>query len=292
MADAGPDHDPAECDGDEHAWTVLDGTASRHIDGVEAITSYEWSLEESPLGEGAVLNAQLTLRDNTVTLKILDATEDFHTDDVEVPVIDTTPPWGTIVHPEMDACVGPAKLPLFVLDDFADICALTLYRHYSLPKGPVYSEHGDYHLTLTVSDPSGNVGLPDSVRFAVDTVPPAATMLPEPEVWNFPVLVPFQELFSSDDGDGATGDVVREQVLVDDCVVFDGLIFGDADGLLLDEVVRGDEETLCRMVRLCNTREWRDRVIGVRVTDGGGNVGADSFVKRGTFHANEEDCPQ
>ena len=132
---------------------------------------------------------------------------------------------------------------------------------------------------------AGNVGPPSSVAFTIDTVPPNVTIVLEPEYWEFPNFIPFQEVFLSDDADGAIGEVVHEWILVGDCVVYDGLTYGDGDGLLLDESAEIHEDEMCRLRRLCDEEVWEDPVIEVWATDCGGNMSSASYVKTGTYVA-------
>ena len=81
------------------------------------------------------------------------------------------------------------------------------------------------------------------------------------------------------------GEVVHEWILVDDCVVYDGLTYGDGDGLLLDESAEIHEDELCRLRRLCDEEVWEDPVIEVWATDCGGNMNSASYVKTGTYLA-------
>jgi hypothetical protein len=83
--------------------------------------------------------------------------------------------------------------------------------------------------------------------------------------------VPFNELFTDQDGDGDAGGIVHEVVTLDGCTVYDGLGYGDSDGLLLDETALATEDEMCRMVRLCGKRLWQNPVLAVTVTDCGGS---------------------
>jgi subtilisin family serine protease len=284
IADAGAPQE-LECDGNEHANTILDGSGSEHMNGPQDITAYDWYLGATLLGQGSPLHVPVPLGQNTVTLEIADATGATSTDDTQVTVVDTIPPTGQITYPPAGVCIGPDALPLVIEDDYTDICANSLVRDYGRPEGAVFTDHGDYDITLEVSDPSGNAGPSSHVSFTVDTVSPSVTILVDPNEWLFPQFIPFDTFFADHDNDGATGEVVHEWILVDACVLYDGLAFGDGDGLLLDERVFVIEEELCRLSRVCQRDVWHDPVIEVKATDCGGNTTTASFVKPGDFNA-------
>ena len=109
---------------------------------------------------------------------------------------------------------------------------LQLFFNYRSPycylaSKSMFSVLDDYDVTLDVSDPSGNWGIPSSIAFTIDTVAPTVEILVLPEDWVFPKFYPFQDFFSAHDDDGASGQVVHEWILVDDCIVYDGFEFGN-----------------------------------------------------------------
>ncbi len=288
LADAGADQ-TVECDGEEKGTATFDGTASRHAFGPQNITLYEWTRGSEPLGSGARVQARLPMGKNRVALRIVDNEGDASSDDTDVTVVDTRPPAGEITYPLQGACFGPNALPVSVLDDFVD-CSPNLHKLYD-PANPVFSAHGDHTASLTVSDPGGNTAPPSSVAFTIDTVPPKAVILADRRLWGFPRFIPFDTFMATSDDDGASGGVVHESVAVDGCVVFDGLTYGDQDGLLPDEVVPLNEDTACRLVRLCGRRTWINPVIEVRATDCGGNTGVASMTKELSFTISMTRCP-
>jgi hypothetical protein len=73
--------------------------------------------------------------------------------------------------------------------------------------------------------------------------------------------------------------------------VYDGLTFGDGDGVLLDEVLPAAEDEMCRLARLCGRRRWNNPVITVAATDCGGNSTTDTMVKPGYYYASPQRCP-
>ncbi|HEX6851651.1 MAG TPA: choice-of-anchor D domain-containing protein [Candidatus Polarisedimenticolaceae bacterium] len=288
LAVAGPDQ-TLECTAAGSAAALLDGAASRHMDGAEAIASYTWLWNETAIGEGALAIASLPLGANDVDLWITDALGDLSSDRTRVTVVDTTPPAGRLTSPSPGACFGPAALPVRLLDDVVDACAANLTRSYDVAGGPEYATHGDYDVGLLVSDPSGNVGDAGRVPFTIDTRAPQAAILVDPGAWTFPAAVPFQELFTDGDDDAALGDVVRERITIDGCTFYDGMTFGDRDGLLLDELLPIDTDAVCRLARMCGRTQWTNPVVAVEATDCGGNVTRVSFVKTGGFSATH--CP-
>ena len=289
IAQGGPDQS-VECEGGG-ANVTFDGSASRHIDGHGAILRYQWYEGDALLGEGERLAVELPLGSHAITLRISDAAADTSSDELLVQVVDTTPPAGRITAPAGGQCFGPAALPVTVTDSFTDACAGTVERFYSLPQGAVYTEHGDWSVGLVASDPSGNAAAEETVSFTIDTVPPAVDIIMLPARWTFPKFIPFQSIFVSGDDDRASGAVVHETIAVDGCVMYDGLTFGDGDGLLLDEVLPAAEDEMCRLVRLCGRRNWENPVVTVTVTDCGGNPATDTMIKPGKYYASPQRCP-
>jgi hypothetical protein len=172
-------------------------------------------------------------------------------------------------------------------DSFADVCSgANVSRSYDRPDGAVFSSHGDQSVSMTVRDPYGNIAAPVSLSFTIDTRPPVTKILFDPSRWTFPRMIPFQQTFSSHDNDGAAGLVVRERILVDGCVFYDGNAYGDNDGLLLDEALPATEDELCRLKRLCRRSTWADPVITVEATDCAGNVSTSRKTKPGAYNAN------
>ena len=93
-----------------------------------------------------------------------------------------------------------------------------------------------------------------------------------------PSTLPFSELFTAHDNDGASGGVLLEQMFFDDCLVFDGLTYGNGDGLLSDESAVLDHPTLCEAVARCGLSGLDEPVVRVEATDCGNNVGVASRI--------------
>jgi hypothetical protein len=177
-----------------------------------------------------------------------------------------------------------------VTDDFADRCDPQLARAYRPQGGPAYTAHGDVSLLLTVTDSSANEAA-DERSFTIDLVPPVVTILGPPQHPTAPGGPPFALIFVSADDDAASGGPVREVVLLDDCTLYDGSLYGDGDGLLSDESLVMDDAALCRAVRLCHRREWQNPVISVAAWDCGGNRGEAGRVVPGSFRVPSSRCP-
>ncbi len=285
-ADAGADQ-RLECTGGGGAEAVLDGRASAHMNGPGAITRFAWSEDDRAIGEGALVTASLPLGSHEVALRIEDATGAHGEDGTTVAVVDSVPPSGAITSPVSGACYGPSAIPVAVVDSFTDRCGAGMVRTYDPPGGASVSAHGDHLVTLRASDTSGNAGVPASVAFTIDTMPPSVTIVADPATFQLPQVVPFSSLFTSSDDDGASGGVVHEVVAVDGCVVYDGSTYGDRDGLLSDETVSSRDVTLCDMARACGRRHWTNPVIAVTATDCGGNATTASIVAPGDYLASE-----
>jgi hypothetical protein len=199
-----------------------------------------------------------------------------------VSVLDSTPPSGQITSPSEGACFGPSQIPAVVADDFQDVCGATSLS-YVPPGGPSYSAHGDYHVVLTASDGCFN-SASDDVSFTIDLVPPVVQILvPASDQTGLPSLAyPIRIQFASNDDDGAGGGVVHEVVkLMDSCVLWDGDVYGDRDGLLFDEPIQVTKYVLCQAMARCGFTVLYQPYIRVEATDEcGGNTGAAARIFR------------
>jgi len=291
VADAGEDRQ-AECSGGGSATVTLDGSGSSDPDSSEGtnddIVSFEWYEDyglgtEMLLGEGETLEVALAVGSHEITLVVTDSADETDTDVVLVEIVDMTPPSGSITFPADGACLGPADLPVTVQDDFTDVCTDELVRTYEPAPGPGYTDHGDYTVTLTVTDPSGN-SASDSVSFAIDTETPVVQILtPEPNTYINPSMLPFSMFFETGDGDGSGGGIVHERVLVDDCVMYDGDSYGDGDGLLSDEMLEFSVAELCRLTEQCGLSSLDRPELRVEASDCGGNTGYDTARLAGSL---------
>lgn len=283
-----------ECTGYAHATAVLDGSSSSDRDSTpgtnDDITSYIWQEGAQTLAAIPIASVPFSLGVHDVMLTVTDKGGLSGSDDVSITVRDTQPPFGTITAPNEGQCFGSAGIPVVVQDNDADVCDPNIVRAYDPSNGPSYAQHNDYHVTLTATDSSGNSSRATRF-FTIDLVAPKVAFVILPNQWSFPKFIPFSQLFSDADDDGATGSVVHETVKVDGCLVYDGLTYGNGDGLLLDEKLPATEDEMCRLVRLCSKRDWRDPVIAVTATDCGGNSSTARMVVPGGYHVAPSRCP-
>ncbi len=276
IADAGPDQ-ILECEADLNATAFLNGSGSTDPDSTSGtnddIVSFDWLENNFLLASGEEVFVPFSLGVHDVTLKVTDKASESDTDDVIITVQDTLPPVGEITGPPENACFGPDSLPVVVTDNFTDRCDSNIIRSYDPPSGPYYTEHGDYNVTINVSDSSNN-SASDSVQFTIDTIPPVITIIdPKNRTLLIPTMLPFNITLQTSDDDNATGGVVHEVIKLNGCVIYDGFTYGDGDGLLTDEVVEISQEELCRLSDLCGFTELNNPEIRVEAIDCGGNVG-------------------
>jgi hypothetical protein len=286
--DAGVDQ-RVECSGERQATISLDARASRDPDSTpgtsDDVIDYRWSLGAELLASGEIADATLPLGVSDVTLTVTDGSQVQAQEQLQITVQDALPPSGTITNPAPHSCFGPAALPVRVQDNFADRChGAEISRRYEPapadPNSPSYSAHGDYPLVLTATDPSGNVA-EARADFTIDVAAPKANLT----VTGTPPRIEVQ----SNDADGATGDVVHDQLLLDGCLLYDGDSYGDRDGRLDDETIVLDQAALCRAAQLCGRRTWNNPLITLQARDCGGNVGEARRPLPGRYSASS--CP-
>jgi probable HAF family extracellular repeat protein len=176
VANAGVDQ-TAQCSGQ----VTLDGTLSSDPDG-DALT-YEWTDGSVMLGNSATLTATFGPGTHTVTLKVSDPCGDFAQDTVVVQVVgDTTPP--TIACPSTVARGGsgdcetivPDLRPLVLVSDNCTPANALVVTQDPAP-GTVLGS-GQYTITVTVTDASGNSASCTSTMTVGDTKPPVIVRLP------------------------------------------------------------------------------------------------------------------
>lgn len=278
VADAGGDVG-VECSGPNEGTVLLDGSASFDPDSTrehDDIVAYQWfedfgGANETLLGTGSTLELTLSAGTRIVTLRVTDDFCASGTDAITVRV-DTVPPEGAITAPEPNTCFGPDEVPVVVEDDFTDDCDDELERTYSPFGGPSYSEHRSRTVTVRARDEAGNEGV-DSVFFTIDLVRPVVT-LTAPDAMVVGTEMPFSDFFFVNDFDSAAGGAVLEQVFWDECLVYDGLTYGDADGILTDDTLVFGMGELCEAMARCGIEELDDSLVRVEATDCGGNPGA------------------
>lgn len=291
VADAGGDIEQ-ECSSTDGGTVTLDGSNSSDPNSTpgtnDDIVAFDWyedygEATETHLGEGEMLDTTFSLGVHIVTLVVTDSRGESDSDTITVEIIDVTPPEGEITSPEDGACFGPDDLPVTVMDNYTDVCSTEITREYDPGPGPDYSEHGDYDVTLTVTDGSGNTAS-DSVSFTIDLKAPVVQVY-RPygiriiEESEFPMSI----LFEASDEDGSSGGIVHERVLIQDCVVLDGWTYGDGDGLLSDESVVVSSEKVCQAMEDCGFDVLNQPVVRVEATDCGGNTGYDEYQYHGSM---------
>jgi hypothetical protein len=79
-------------------------------------------------------------------------------------------------------------------------------------------------------------------------------------------------LFSAGDADGAAGDVVAESVALDGCPAFDGASYGDADGLLSDDLLQLDHGVACELAASCALGSLDEHLWTVEAADCAANT--------------------
>jgi hypothetical protein len=132
-----------------------------------------------------------------------------------------------------------------------------------------------------VTDGSGNFSS-DSVSFTIDLEGPVVQIYrPYGVKYIDPTEFPISILFDASDSDGASGGVVHERVLIQNCVVLDGWTYGNRDGLLRDESVVVSTEAICQVREACGFDVLDQPTVRAEATDCGGNTGYDEFGYRG-----------
>jgi len=269
VAAAGPDQ-TVECSGALHAVVHLDGTGSSDPDG--DLASYLWNERGAPLADTAVADVPLGLGAHTLTLEVTDTGRSWDSDDMEVSVVDTQPPFGGLTFPAQGACFGPAELPVRIEEDAADVCDPAPER--TVTPGASFDTHGDHVVTLHVEDAAG-LALDSDIGFTIDTAPPVARIVRTSERID-PGHLPLVLTVAGSDDDGASGGVVRERVYLNGCLALDGLMPGGTS-LGLDD--------LCSLAARCGFARLTQPELRFEAVDCGGNVGTATVQLKGTFAA-------
>lgn len=267
------DNRVVECQADERATVVLDGSASRDAD--HDSLSFSWTEEDRLLADSESATITLANGLHPVVLTVKDELQAFDQDQVSIEVVDTIAPAGGVTAPAPGSCFGPAAAPIVIHDDFSDRCS-TVSLSY-LPFGPSFSEHGDVDVIVTGTDRSGN-STSSHTNFTIDKVAPLTSVSID------------LKIISTDD-DGAAGGVLHEQMYLDGCLLYDGATYGDGDGLLSDESLSLDHTALCRAALLCGVTQWNRPLIRIEARDCGDNLGVAERRLPGKHGVKPGTCP-
>lgn len=174
VAVAGPDQ-TVDC----QSQATLDGSQSQGSN-----LSFQWSVGGNVLGTTATLSVSLPMGNNLVTLKVTDSCGASAETNVNVIVQDTTPPIGT--------CPGPitASTDAHCQAAVPNVVALVVATDNCTPTGSLVITQdpaagtlvgsGQYPITVTVKDSSGNASTCSVLFTVVDTTPPVIVSTPAP----------------------------------------------------------------------------------------------------------------
>jgi ELWxxDGT repeat protein len=207
-----------------------------------------------------------------------------------LPGADSVPPEGAITTPADRACFGPSAVPVVVQDSFVDRCDEEIVRTYTPTGGPNYTAHGDLVVDVVAADSAGNTASATRA-FTIDLVPPVVTLMPWPRIPRpFPSSAPLSLAWRATDADGAIGGVTRERVFIDDCLLWDGAMYGNGNGLLSDESLVLGRDELCKLVRTGGLDLLQNPTVRVEASDCGGNIGSASARIAGAFRIPTRVC--
>jgi probable HAF family extracellular repeat protein len=171
----GPDQ-AADCQGE----VTLDGSHSYAPDG-SALT-YQWSAGGQVIGTNATLTGYFATGTNIITLKVTNPCGGSAQTNVVVSVVDTTPPLIgsspaklTLTTDANGQAVVPDMLPTIVASD--NCTPTTLLKMSQSPGAGSVVGLGDYNLTVTVTDASGNSTSKVIILAVVDQIPPSIQSL-------------------------------------------------------------------------------------------------------------------
>ena len=263
-ADAGPDR-TAECTGGGAARVTLDGSGSTDGDSTpgtaDDIVAYAWSEGAERFAESVQAERDLVLGPHALRLAVTDADAAVGDDQVQIDVVDTSPPAIHVDSPAAGQCVGPSSVPVVPRGSAADACTSAQSPVTFEPAGSV---HGARRLR-----PGGERLGPSGQRqphgVAVHARPRcAAGRAPRARRWyRPPARDPVRGRFESADSDsaprrrrarGRPARRVRRLGRRD---------FGDGDGLLSDETLLLDEAALCNVARAAGARAWKKPELAV-----------------------------
>ena len=181
------------------------------------------------------------LGEHTVTYDATDASGNAAVQVVQrVTVADTMVPRLEITYPDDGACLSAGAVTVGY--EASDRCDAKLEVVFQ-PGDGTYTLEGDYTVTVTATDASGN-SIGGVVHFSIDRTAPVVDVTSPVEVlypdgrypytdYCYAADMPIPVLFTSNgDADAASGGIVREAVLVDGVVLYAAGGVGDAGGTL------------------------------------------------------------
>jgi probable HAF family extracellular repeat protein len=207
---------------------TLDGTQSSDPDG--DVLAYEWSENGAVLGTNAMLSVSLATGAHTLTLRVSDPCGESSLATVSVAVGDTTPP--TVSCPanvtpsgsnSCEASMPDLRTQVVVSDNCT--AANNLIVTQSPAPGTILGA-GQYVVTVTATDASGNVGSCSTTITVGDDAPPVIVRMPRPFT-----------LSTGDDCQAKVPDLTRFVRAQDNCTPAKSLLItqSPAAGTLLDQ---------------------------------------------------------
>lgn len=270
FADAGDDRS-VECTSPAGAPVLLDGTGSSDFDG--NLKFVRW-MQGSPTGDdvGFGLQTRTALdldQSETYFLRVVDAYGQASTDEVEVAVVDTTPPLLTPPADVTAECVAPEGTPVALGMPFtADVCDPA---PMVVNDAPALFPLGTTVVTWTATDASGNSFQATQTVVVEDTTPPEISLALSPtSLWppNHKLATVSATIVATDICDP---DPAVELVSVDSSEPDDAL----ADGATPDDIQGADLGTDDRAIELRAERQGsgvgRVYTVVYRAVDDSGN---------------------
>jgi hypothetical protein len=279
IANAGPDQQ-LECSGQNGNSVTLDGSASTDPNG-DPLT-YSWT-GPFPEGGGTITGVNptitLLLGTHTITLLVDDGKGGTDTDDLIIHIGDITPP-SIILNGE-----NPLTLECHV-DNYTEAGAIVNDICDPNPSleitGMVDSNTpGDYIITYTATDASGNIASQTRTVKVVDTTPPTISLKQARTLWppNHKYVTIVINKIVDQVSDICDGDISLTGVhIVSVSCDEEENATGNGDGNTMNDIVIAND---CKSVQVRAERQGsgngRIYTIHVKLTDPGGNIGAAQY---------------